>query len=262
MNNNNLSTLSLLWAFVPLVISLGVLGWLRIHRYQAFFLSFGRMSIQLWLLGLYLGYLFAWNHPLITMAYLLMMLMVANVSIIRGSGLRITLFKYTLPGVLLGIGLTSVYFAWFVFKLDPIYNARYLIPLTGMLLGNSINRTIVTLERFYGALRKDREGHAALVTMGAARLEAVIPYFRAAYQAGFEPMVANTATIGLVSLPGMMTGQILGGASPQTAVKYQIAIVLAITVATEIATLLTMYFSLSRGLDEYGFLREDIFKPF
>lgn len=259
MGSRDITTLGMVFAFVPLLLSFGILSLLRIQRRVALAVGVGRMAVQLWLVGLYLTYIFAWNHPAVNLGYVLIMLAVANVSLLKGSGLRFAMFRFTFPALFLGMGLVLVYFTLLVFTPDPLYDARYLVPLAGMLLGNSMNRTIVTLERFYSAIRRDREGHAALVTMGATVYEAVTPYLRTAYRASFEPVLAATATIGLVSLPGMMTGQILGGAAPGIAIKYQIVIILAIMVAAEISTLLAVLFSLRRGFDGYGFLRTDIF---
>ena len=259
MGSHDISMLSMALAFLPLTISFVVLSALGLKRHGFLAWGVGRMAVQLWLLGLYLSYIFAWNHPLVTLAYLFLMLIVANISVLHGCGLRLVMFSYTFVALTLGIGLVLVYYIFLVFRPTPIYDARYIIPTAGMLLGNSINRTIVTLERFYGAIRQDREGHAAIVTMGATIHESIKPYLKKAYRAGFEPMLANIATMGLVFIPGMMTGQILGGASPGLAIKYQIAIVLAIAVASEISTLLAVRFSLRRGFDGYGFLRADIF---
>ena len=129
-----------------------------------------------------------------------------------------------------------------------------------MLLGNSMRRTIITLERFYGSIRRDWEGYLSLVMMGATVSEASKPYLRTAYKAGLEPMLANTATMGLVFLPGMMTGQILGGSSPAMAIKYQIVIMLAITAAAELSTLLSVRLSLRRAFDAWGYLRQELFR--
>ena len=188
------------------------------------------------------------------------MLAVANVSVLKGSGLRLALFAHTFPALLVAIGATLAYFTIFVFDPEPLYDAKYMIPVAGMLLGNSMRRTIVTLERFYTSIRRDPEGFAALLTMGATVREAARPYLRNAYSAGIGPVMASLATMGLVSLPGMMTGQILGGSSPAVAIRYQIAIMLAIFVATEIATLLSILLSLRRSFDAYGFLRPGVFR--
>jgi putative ABC transport system permease protein len=161
----------------------------------------------------------------------------------------------------LAVASVTVYYMVLVFRPTPLYDARHLIPITGMILGNSMNRVIVTLERFYSSVRQHSEGYAASIAMGATVREAAASHLRAAYRAGLSPALANMATIGLASLPGMMTGQILGGSEPMTAVQYQIAIVLAIYLATDLAGLLCVTFSMRRGFDEYGFLRLDIFKP-
>ncbi|MBW2278381.1 MAG: ABC transporter permease, partial [Deltaproteobacteria bacterium] len=96
--------------------------------------------------------------------------------------------------------------------------------------------------------------------MGASVREAAAPYISTAYRVGLAPWLASMATIGLVFLPGMMTGQILGGSPPLTAISYQIAIIIAIHVATELASMLAIRFSMRKGFDELGFLRLEIFK--
>ena len=248
----------LILAFVPVLLSLVVLGLLGIRRKRELLVSIARMGVQLWLVGLYLTYLFTWNHIAVTAGYILLMLAVANVSVLRGSGLRLQLFAYTLPALFVAIAATLAYYTVFVFVPDPLYDARYLIPIAGMLLGNCMRRTIVTLERFYRSIRNDPEGYAALLTMGATVPEASMPYLRDAYAAGIGPVLASIATMGLVSLPGMMTGQILGGSPPDVAIKYQIVIMLAIFIATEIATLLSIFLSLRRSFDAYGFFRPEV----
>ncbi len=99
-----------------------------------------------------------------------------------------------------------------------------------------------------------------LLSLGANQQEALLPYFRDAMLAAMRPFLANMATMGIVSLPGMMTGQILGGAAPQTAIKYQIAIVLAIFAALTISVSLSIYFSSRRAFDDYGILKPGLFR--
>ena len=260
MGSVDIQITGMIFAFVPLLLSFGLLSVLGLRRHATLAISFGRMTVQLWLVGLYLSYIFAWNHWAVTFGYVLLMLAVANVSLLQGSGLRFVMFRYTFPALLLGMGLTLTYFTLLVFRPEPLHDARYVIPLAGMLLGNSMNRTIITLERFYSAIRSEHEGYASVVTMGATVREATAPYLRTAFRAGFEPFVANVASVGLVFLPGMMTGQILAGSPPDVAIKYQIVVMLAILVATELSTVLSVVFSLRRSFDDYGFLRTDIFK--
>ena len=260
MGAKDISTLGMVLAFAPLLLPLVFLWFLGIRRHGNLLVSVARMGVQLWLVGLYLTYLFQWNHWAITFGYIFLMLAVANASVLRGSGLRLQLFAYTLPALVIAIGATLAYYTLVVFVPDPLYDARYLIPVAGMLLGNSMRRTLITLERFYRSIRDDSEGYASLLTMGATVREATAPYLRAAYTAGVEPVLASIATMGLVSLPGMMTGQILGGSPPGVAIKYQVVIMVAIFIATEIATLLAIRLSLRRAFDEYGFFRPEVLR--
>ncbi len=256
----DLSYLAMGLAYATILVSFLVSRVLGLPLGRELVVSALRMGLQLALVGLYLTWLFEWDHPALTVAYLLVMLAAANASVLRNGGLRLSLFPLTFSGLLLGIGAVLVYYLAFVFRPEPAYEARTVIPIAGMLLGNSMNRSIVTLERFYSSLRDDREGFVSLLTLGASVDEATQPYLRAAYRAGIGPWLAVMATMGVVSLPGMMTGQILGGSPPLVAIKYQIAIVLAIFLATELSTLLMIQLSRRRAFDDYGLLRADIFR--
>jgi len=260
MGAQDIGIFELIIAYATLLISIGILRFLKINLFKDLVTSFSRMTIQLLLVGLYLSYIFKYNSLWLNCLYILIMMAAANHSLLKNSGLKLQLFSFTFPSLLIGIGGVLAYFTLLVFKPEPMYDAKYMIPVAGMLLGNSMNRTIVTLERFYNSIKQDNEGYVSLVTMGGSVSESIMPYFRTAYKAGIAPTLANFATIGLVSLPGMMTGQILGGSTPMVAIKYQIVILLAIYIATEISTILAVLFSLKRGFNRFGFLRHEIFK--
>jgi putative ABC transport system permease protein len=249
MGAKDLTWVAITIAFLPLLGSLVIFRMLRLKLAGRMAWSMGRMAVQLGLVGLYLTTLFQYNHPA-----------VANASVLRNSGLSFRLYAATLPALLIALFSVLGFYVTLVFVPHPLYEARYLIPIAGMLLGNSMNRTIVTLERYYSSMRAHPDELAAYLTMGATVREASMPFLRSAYVAGIAPNLASFATMGLVSLPGMMTGQILGGSSPAVAIKYQIAIILAIFAATELATLLCVLFSQRRGFDNFGFLRDDVFK--
>jgi UDP-glucose/iron transport system permease protein len=258
--SKDITVIGMVFAYVVIFGSILLFRLMRINLITELLLGVARMGVQLALVGAYLTVLFKYNNLFVNIAYIFLMLCVANYSLLKNSGLRLELFSHTLPALVIGIGFTLTFFTLLVFTPEPLYEAKYMIPIAGMLLGNSMNRTIVTLERFYTMVKKDYEGYASFITMGATVEEAMMPYMRTAYKAGVAPYLANMATMGIVSLPGMMTGQILGGASPMVAIKYQIAIILAIYVATELSTLLVIFFSLRRGFDRFGFLRMSIFK--
>jgi putative ABC transport system permease protein len=224
--------------------------------------AIARMTAQLAILGLYLEYLFALNHPWLNAAWIALMLIAADLTILARAGLRWRLFfASTLAAVSLGVLFSSGYLLGLVIRPQPLYDARYLIPLIGMILGNCLQSNVIGLERFYTALRKHQTEYLTYLLLGASRTEAVRPYFRQAMLASVNPAIASMATMGLVWLPGMMTGQILGGSDPWVAVKYQIAIMLSILVSMTLTNSLGLWLSLRIAFDRNDVLRPEIFKP-
>jgi len=260
MGAGDISYLGMGAALASVLLSLAVYRITRVGLERELLVSVFRMTAQLGLVGMYITFIFKLNHPAVTIAYLFLMVAVANYSVLRNAGLISALFAYTFPALLIAVVSVLGYFFVFVYRPKPLYDAVYLIPVAGMLLGNSMNRTIVTMERFYHAVQQGRDRYAALIAMGATVREAAAPFLKEAYRAGLAPALANMATMGIAFLPGMMTGQLLGGSAPLVAVKYQITIVLAIFVSTDLASLLCITFSMRRGFDPFGFLRADIFK--
>jgi putative ABC transport system permease protein len=124
---------------------------------------------------------------------------------------------------------------------DPWWKPQYFLPIGGMVLGNSMNSVAVAVDRLFADLR----AHAATVEMklclGADASEASADVLRGAVRAGMIPAVNSMMAVGLVSIPGMMTGQILGGNDPSQAIRYQIVVMLMIVGATALgSTLLTL----------------------
>lgn len=235
---------------------LGLLG-LRLGRDIG--VSILRMTLQLGLVGVYLKTLFTLNNPWLNGLWILVMLVVADLTILRRAGLRRRrFFLATFIAVAASVLFSAAYLLLLVIRPPLLYDARYLVPLTGMILGNCLQGSVIALERFYTALRKNENEYLTYLLLGATRREAVRPYFREAVKAAVNPALAGMATMGLVSLPGMMTGQILGGGEPWTAVKYQIAILLCIFASTALASILNLKLSLDIAFDEFDVLREDV----
>jgi putative ABC transport system permease protein len=111
---------------------------------------------------------------------------------------------------------------------DPWYNPRYALPILGMILGNTMNGVSIGLDRLVSGAVTRRAAIEAQLMLGATAPEALRPVTRDAMRAGLIPTVNGMAAAGLVSLPGMMTGQILAGVEPVEAVKYQILIMFLI----------------------------------
>jgi putative ABC transport system permease protein len=129
-----------------------------------------------------------------------------------------------------------------------------------MVLGNCLRADIIGLKSFYGSLAKDERAYHQSLAQGARLHEAIHPYFRDALQSALMPTVASMATIGLVALPGMMTGVILAGADPLTAIKYQITIMIAILTGTGLTVFLAIRLTARNSFNAYGILDRDVFR--
>ena len=224
-------------------------------------ISILRMSIQLALVGIYLKMLFDLNHPWLNGLWILVMLLVADLSILRRAGLKVRYFVLaTFIAIASSILFSTAYLVILVIQPTHYYDARYIVPLAGMILGNCLQGNVIALERFYSALRKNENEYATFLMLGATRWEAVRPYFRDAVKAAINPTIASMATMGLVSLPGMMTGQILGGSEPWLAVKYQIAIMICIFTSVTIACIINLRLSLNTAFNAFDVLRDEVIK--
>lgn len=218
-----------------------------------------RMTLQLALIGVYLKLLFELNDPWLNGAWILVMLLLADWTILGRAGLDRRLFFWsTLVAVTLAALFSVAYLIGLVIKPPLLYDARYLIPMTGMILGNCLQANVIGLERFYSALRRNEAEYLTFLMLGATRDEASRPYLREAVRAAVNPTVAGMATMGLVALPGMMTGQILGGSEPWLAVKYQIAIMLCIFASTTLAVICNLVLSSRIAFTDYDVLRDDL----
>ncbi|MFA5985321.1 MAG: iron export ABC transporter permease subunit FetB [Methylococcaceae bacterium] len=238
----------------------GTLLWLiglRLSRDIA--ISILRMSLQLVLVGVYLKTLFDVNNPALTGLWILLMLLIADFSILKRAGLKPRYFGLaTLIAVASSILFSTLYLVVLVIQPPHYYDARYIIPIAGMILGNSMQGNVIALERFYSALRKNENEYTTYLLLGATRWEAVKPYFQDAVKAALNPSIANMATMGLVSLPGMMTGQILGGSEPWTAVKYQLAIMICIFTSTSMACVINLKLSLNIAFNAFDVLQDKV----
>jgi putative ABC transport system permease protein len=233
--------------------------WFRIPLIKTIGTAALRMTVQLLLVGFYLQVLFARNDPWLNLVWLAVMLVVADLSILRGSKLQLRRCGGPLyMGLLVGTAVPATVFLGLIL-VQPMSQAQYLIPIAGMVLGNCLRANIVGLTRFYHDLRNQERVYWLTLTQGATQAEALRPYFRGAFQAALGPTTATMATIGLVSLPGMMTGAMLGGVGPAVAIKYQIAIMLSIFSGTAITIWVTLWLTTRTSFDAYGLLDKGIF---
>jgi putative ABC transport system permease protein len=260
MDTVDLPITALLIAFALFVIPVAISWFYRIGLTRSLLYATARMTVQLILIGVFLKYLFRWDSALLNILWLAVMILVAVVSAVRQSSMKLAKMLY--PAFIsfsLATFLIILFFNIFVIRLDNIFNARYLIVLGGMLLGNSLRGNIIGISSFYRNIRKDRKYYRYRLSLGATFSESIRPYLRESVQLALRPTIAAMATMGIVALPGMMTGVILGGASPEVAIKYQIMIMIAIVVSTILSVVLTILMTIRSCFTRYGILKDDIF---
>ena len=245
--------------FVLLVIPFFVLWYYRTGLLKPAVISVIRMTVQLLLVGLYLEYIFILNNMWINLTWVLIMVIIAALTTVKRSYLYFRL--YLIPvfvSLAISLIIVDVYFLGFVIKLDNLFEAIYLIPITGMLLGNCIRTNILGLSSYYNKLQKEQILYKYALANGATKKEALIPYMRNSLRTSFAPTIATMAVVGLISLPGMMTGQILGGSSPNVAIKYQIMLMITILVSSVMTVVLTIFISNRFIFDPFHNLRTKI----
>lgn len=261
MTANNITLGNLLIFYALLVIPILMFLYFKIKLVKDLNLSAIRMTVQLGLVGIFLQYIFKWNSPFLNISWIILMLLVTNYNIILKTNLSLKIFFLpTLVGLVLGTMVIVILFLTILVKPEPFYDARYLIPITGMILGNCLRSNIMGLERFYHQIQNRQNEYLTYLTLGATFSEATLPFVKEALKTALNPMIASIATIGLVALPGMMTGQILGGSFPITAIKYQIAIMIAIFVSMAISVVLNLHISFKFAFNDYNLLKENVIK--
>jgi putative ABC transport system permease protein len=193
----------------------------------------GRMVVQLLLVGSVLEWLFRQDNPLTILLLGLVMASIAGVSAVqRTRGRFAGIYANSLLSVLASSALVTGLAVGGIIRPQPWFAPQYVIPLLGMVLGNTLNGISLGLDRLMEGLTSRREQVEARLCLGASRWEACLDVVREAIRVGMIPTINSMMVMGLVSLPGMMTGQILQGATPAGAVRYQIVILFMIAAAT------------------------------
>lgn len=225
-------------AAVLLAVNLVLDGVLRLRMSRDLVVAATRMTVQLLLVGLVLDWVFAAGNPGVILAMAVVMAGLAGVAAVNRTTRRFPGVYWNALVTITGASFLVTGFALAgVLRVDPWYDPQYLIPLLGMLLGNALNGISLGLDRFVEGCVRERARIETRLALGADRWEAALPDLREAMRVGLIPVVNSMMIMGVVSLPGMMTGQILAGADPGSAVRYQILIMFMIGSCVALATL-------------------------
>lgn len=213
----------------------------------------GRMIIQLSLIGVYLKYLFLWDNPWINLLWGIIMILVASQTALARTGLKKQVLLMPISiGFLCSVVCIGMYFICIVLRPENVFSARYFIPIFGILMGNMLSSNVIALNTYYSGLKREEQLYRYLLGNGATRTEAQAPFIRQAIIKSFSPLIANISVMGLVAFPGTMSGQILGGSSPNVAIKYQMMIMVITFAASMLSLMITITLASKRSFDAYG----------
>jgi len=261
MNVISLGAVDLLLAASLLLILAGLSMYLSLGLEKRIILFSCRMTAQLLLIGMVLKFLFADGSLLLVALMALVMLLAAGREVsarqerkIKGlagygisvSAMFVSSFSVTLLALIVMVGV------------KPWYTPQYAIPLLGMLLGNTMNGISLALDKMTEQFFLLRAVIEQRLLLGETWQEASRDIRRGCMRTGMVPIINSMAAAGLVSLPGMMTGQILGGTPPVEAVKYQILIMLLIAAGTGFGVMSAIWMSGRRLFDKRHRLRLDV----
>jgi len=234
-----LNLINFLLVYLLLILVLLIMKKSKIHQTKLLFLSSIRMTLQLVLAGLVLTYFFKKPHPLFTIIYIISMIVFSVLSTNKNINKK---FKFIVAASLSFTGVFVLLFFMICVINQSIFNPQYAIPISGMLIGNSLTGVLLGLKTFNGSIQTGKNKIDALLNLGVTPQKILLPYVNSALETALLPTLNSMLGMGIISLPGMMTGQILSGTLPTTAIMYQIAIVVAICASVCISTFLCLNF--------------------
>ncbi len=219
-----------------ILVNMGLSFALQLGLAKSLGIAAVRMVVQLLLVGYVLSWVFALENPWVVFFVALMMSAIAGHASVNRTRRRFpAIYWHSLLSILASSAFVTSLLVEGIIQIDPWYNPQYVIPLLGMVLGNTLTGTSLALDRFMEDLVRQRSQIESLLALGATRWEAAGDTVREALRTGMIPTINSMMVVGLVSLPGMMTGQILGGVAPTDAVRYQLVIYFTIAAGTALA---------------------------
>ncbi|MFW5695946.1 MAG: ABC transporter permease [Alkalispirochaeta sp.] len=235
-----ISTLRLAAGYVFVAVVLAIAARWKIGRTAEIVIATVRMTLQLVAVGYILEGVFDNPNPWITVAIFLIMEgfairnVFARVNVPTPPRLRIVI----IGSLFLGTATAIVSFIFVILAVEPWYQPQYFIPITGMLIGNSMTGIALGYDRLTSGIRTNVAHIETALMLGATPAAAAHRYAREAFSAAILPTINAMLGMGIVFLPGMMTGQILAGSAPTLAIRYQIGIMMGILGAVTITVFL------------------------
>ncbi|MFW6299170.1 MAG: ABC transporter permease [Bacillota bacterium] len=233
-----LSVLDIALGYVFVLVVLYILKRQSIKRESILILATVRMTVQLVAMGFILTVVLENPHPLITFSIILVMITFAVFTVFRKFKGRLTpsLKRVIMIAIPVGTLVALSYFLFVVVRITPYYDPQYFIPISGMIIGNSMTGISLGVHTMIHRFTDNRMEVVEALNLGAHPKDASRPIINEAFDSAIMPTLNNMLGIGIIFLPGMMTGQILSGVVPMTAISYQIGIMLGILGGVSLTT--------------------------
>lgn len=227
------------WALGLMGIAIGLSAWQKLGLEWSLAMATGRTVVQLLAVGYILQIVFTLNNPWAVLAIIVVMASIAAiVARNRISQKAPNLLPIVGTAILVSTALTLGYINLLVLQPDPWFNPQYLVPLAGILLGNAMNAAAIGGERLVNTLNNKQLEIETALSLGATPSQATAEFRKEAIKAGLIPTLNSMMVVGVVTLPGIITGQILSGVDPLEAAVYQMLIMFILAIATLSTTIL------------------------
>ncbi len=227
------------WALGLILAAIALSSWQKLGLEGSLALAAGRTIAQLTVVGYFLGVVFAFKSPWAVLAVLVGMLIVAAIVARNRISQKIPRLLPLIAGsILVSTALTLTYTSLLIVQPQPWYDPQTVIPLTGIVLGNAMNAAAIAGDRLVSTLNSSQLEIETHLSLGATPQQAVAHYRREAIKAGLIPTINSMMVVGLVTLPGIITGQLLGGANPIQAAVFQMLILFMLAFSTLLTTVL------------------------
>jgi len=238
----DLTVVQVVFAYIFVVIVLAIVRIRGIKREKEIIIASLRMTLQLVLAAYALVYIFDHPNALITVGIILLMEAFAVYTVIKRFRAKLSKSLKLVIGVSMSIGTIAclVYFLLVVVRISPWYDPQYFIPIAGMIIGNSMTGMSLGVNSLLEGMSTQRALVEEALILGATPQAASRSIINSTFDAAILPTINSMVGMGIVFLPGMMTGQILSGTSPTTAIAYQIAIMFGILGAVALTVIIML----------------------
>ncbi len=249
--------LSLMLVLVSLLITFG----LKLRMWKEILVATVRTIIQLFLAGIVLFYVFRWNIPYVTLGLMVVMIIIASFESIRKQKYKNPkLFFIIALALVVSAGFSMIFTLSFVVRLKNWFNPQYLISLGGMVIGNSMSGAALVLNRMWSDLKLRQNEVESYLALGASPYQAAGGSIREAVKMALIPTINSMMVVGIVKLPGIMTGQMMAGQPPASAIRYQIVIMFLILAASTITAAITALFGYKFYFTSAQQLKKEMFQ--